>query len=195
MKQTLRRTYIQIVILGLLVCGLVAGAFFLIKIIHTRVDRVAEVKERIATYEANKSSFEKEAAQLASLQSRIKTVQSFVVTTETLPSLLSELEQQARAKGLVFEITNAQTPTENGVQKLDISFTARGAYEQLSSFLEHLLHQSYAATYTQIDIARDDTEMTPPAAAAQTQQPTTQSASKSSGTLFRVTATLRILSF
>lgn len=191
MKNILRKHTIVTIILSLVVCVFVFALLSLARFIEQRSARVLEIKERIATYEINKKSFSEEAQQVKSLQSRLETLRSFIVTPATLPSVLSRLEALSASQQLEFEITGVTTPIENEQTKLKIDFTVIGTFDQTTTFLETMLKQSFAASFARLEmVALQKTEAL---AAKDAKKATARTEPREQQ--FRVFGTLEILSF
>jgi Tfp pilus assembly protein PilO len=131
---------IAIIIIGVIMLG---GIVFLSLSMKTKMAKVIETKERIASYQKNKKAFNEEVNKLKSLENRLTELESKIITKENVPTLLSSLEALAQKNGTTFEITSVQTPIENDKTKLLIEFNTKGSYNQIQSFLGELQHQPF----------------------------------------------------
>lgn len=153
MKKNLKKQIIVTIFLILGIGAFTFGLFFLLRLLDQRLTRVLEIKEQIATYEINKNSFSEEAQEVKSLQLRFERLKSLVVTTTTLPTVLSNLETLSLEKKLELEITGVSTPLEEGKNKLRIDFTALGTFEDIDTFIETILKQPFVVSIVRLEMS------------------------------------------
>lgn len=185
MKSIFRKHLFLGIFLFVILIVLAAGVFFFTRFIQRQSVKVHQLKEDIATYEVNKRSFSEEAQQIKELQGRLQTLEGYVVSPATLPSLLSTLESRATEEGVIFQITGVATPTEQDQKKLRIDFSLSGSLPKVRAFLELLLSQPFAAAFTRLEFTADP-QITPLDQVEEV--PVT-------GGSWRVIGTLEILSF
>lgn len=155
MKSIFRKHLFFGIFLFVVLIVLAAGVFFFVRFIQRQSVKVHQLKEDIATYEVNKRSFAEEAQQIKELQGRVQTLEGYVVTAATLPSLLSTLESRAVKEDVVFQITGVATPTEQEQKKLRIDFSLSGSFSKVRTFLEILLSQPFATAFTRLEFVAD----------------------------------------
>lgn len=158
MNTILKKHIISLVLSTVLFVGCVFGILFFISSMNNKITSVTTIKEQIASYQKNKKAFDDEAAKLKALENRLSNLESQVVTTETLPSLLSSFESLATKNGTTFEITSVQTPVVDGKTQLLIDFTDKGSYAQVKSFLDQLQHQSFEIKFSKLYLFSDQGE-------------------------------------
>lgn len=171
MKIIFKKHVIGLILLIFLAVLVLVGIFFFYSSMNQKIVRVLEIKERIASYEKNKSESAKEVAQLKTFENKLSTLESYVVTSSTVPSLLSTFETLAQDKGIVFEIAGVQTPTVNEKLKLLVEFNIRnGSLSQIQSFLSEIQHQAFQINFVKLSILSDPTPQ--PQTQPQTPAPT-----------------------
>lgn len=145
MNTILRKHIITLIILIVIGAVCIAGVLVLLTKMNTKMVRVAEIKERLASYQKNKKAFDDEADQLRLLGQRISALEAFVVTPAVVPAVLSQIETIALSQGVSFEITSVQTPTIEDKTKLFIECTIIGSYEEIQTFFTRIQQQEFVA--------------------------------------------------
>jgi Tfp pilus assembly protein PilO len=126
-----------------LAVALFVGVSVVFSSMKIKMSKVYEIKEKLASYQKNKKAFEDEVKEIRDLEERVKTLESFKISSENIPSLLSTLEKLANKHSISFEITSVQTPIENEKTKLLIETTSKGSFVQIQNFFEELQHQNF----------------------------------------------------
>ncbi len=158
MDTLLRRHLVSLIITTLLTLGVLGGVLFLFSTMDTKLARVADIKERLASYQKNKKEFTEEATELKVLEARLRALESNIVTKATVPNLLSSLETLAGTSGASFEITSVDTPLQGEVTTLVVDCTVRGSYKQVQTFLDVLQHQSYQMQFNKLFLFSEESE-------------------------------------
>jgi hypothetical protein len=155
MQRIFKKHLILAIILFIGIGVLAAGFVFFLRFIEKRSVRVLEIKEEIATYEINKRSFSEEAQEIKALEARVLALEEHVVTSATLPGVLSYLETLAGERGVIFQITGVSTPTEKDQKKLRIEFSLEGSFALVQEFLDLLLKQPFATAFTRLEFSAE----------------------------------------
>lgn len=195
MKKILRQHSIT---LGFALIGMAAviglGAVLLVQI-DTKVKTIGEIKERIASYQKNKKAFTDEVAKIQGLEKRVSTLESSVVTSESVPVLLSSLETLAKNEGVTFEITSVQTPTEGDTQKLFVECSIVGSRTKVLSFLNIVQRQSFLVSMQRLFVYSEEGQVRSPVSAGVLQGGTQKVSSGLLERQWHAVATLQIISF
>lgn len=150
------KRHIAVLILSIFMAGAsVYGVWYFIQYLQHQESTVIAAHERIDSYSQNKKIFADEFAAMSNLTTRVATLESLNVTQSSIPSLLSSLEDMARARAIVFDITSAQNPEKQKPEKLSIDFTASGDIDALTAFLNDLTHQTYQLKFTKLSVFAD----------------------------------------
>lgn len=193
MKSILKKHIITTVLLSMLIVALGIGALLGGRMFARHTQEVLKARQKIATYEVHKKSFQEEAAQVKDIQTRVNALKQSVVTKESLPSFLSSLESLARASEVQFDITGVETPVVDDVAHLEVEVTIDGTFAQATAFLSTLLHQPYTIAINRLDIVSGA------AATARDVAPTAPGVKKAAPVVkepvFRTFATLEVKSF
>ena len=160
---TILKKHIATLILALIIpVGLLIAGVLLLKQVDTRIGRIADIKERIASYQKNKKAFTDEVAKIQLLEKRVTSLEASVITTKSVPALLSSLESLAKTAGVAFEITSVQNPIENEVQTLSIECSIVGSRTQVLSFLNTLQHQAFAVHISKLFVFSEEGQSSVP---------------------------------
>jgi Tfp pilus assembly protein PilO len=143
MSNILKNNIIKLIIYIALVIALFVGVSVVFSSMKIKMSKVYDIKEKLASYQKNKKAFEDEVKEIRDLEERVKILESFKVSSENIPSLLSTLEKLANKHSISFEITSVQTPIENEKTKLLIETTSKGSFVQIQNFFEELQHQNF----------------------------------------------------
>jgi Tfp pilus assembly protein PilO len=143
MSNILKNNIIKLIIYIALAVALFVGVSVVFSSMKIKMSKVYEIKEKLASYQKNKKAFEDEVKEIRDLEERVKTLESFKISSENIPSLLSTLEKLANKHSISFEITSVQTPIENEKTKLLIETTSKGSFVQIQNFFEELQHQNF----------------------------------------------------
>lgn len=146
----LKRHYYILTISTIILLVSFAGVFLFAKGMFEKYNKVRTINDELATYRVNKEVFKQETIQMKDLMERTKRLEGSLVTTTTLPSLLSSIEELAKKEGLDFTITSAQNPGDIGAEKLIISFSANGQLKSVDSFLDKMARQLYQINFTKL---------------------------------------------
>jgi Tfp pilus assembly protein PilO len=153
------KKHILSLVFSILVTILFSGVvFFFYNSFNKKITKVSEIKERIASYQKNKKAFSEEADKLRVLENRLNTVEKAVVTSESVPNLLSKLETLAQGSSVSFEITTVQTPVKEGAPKLFVEISTKGSYENIQFFLNQLQHQDFQIKISSLYFLAEQTE-------------------------------------
>jgi Tfp pilus assembly protein PilO len=136
MSNILKNNIIKLIIYIALAVALFVGVSVVFSSMKIKMSKVYEIKEKLASYQKNKKAFEDEVKEIRDLEERVKTLESFKISSENIPSLLSTLEKLANKHSISFEITSVQTPIENEKTKLLIETTSKGSFVQIQNFFE-----------------------------------------------------------
>lgn len=155
MKHNIVRSHIIGTTLLLIITG--AGLFVLVLIarsVEAKIVATHDITAKLSTYERNRTQYNKQSEQVKDLQKRIDLLSTYVITTATVPSLLSELETFANDRGVNFKITSVDTPIDSKKQKkLQISFTAQGSLEAVQAFLSDIKEQPFLVQFRSFSLA------------------------------------------
>jgi Tfp pilus assembly protein PilO len=152
MSNILKNNIIKLIIYIALTVALFVGVSIVFANMKIKMSKVYEIKEKLSSYQQNKKAFEDEVKEIRSLEDRIKVLESFKISSENIPSLLSTLEKLASKNGVSFEITSVQTPIENEKTKLLIESTSKGSFTQIQNFFEELQHQNFQVRFARVFI-------------------------------------------
>lgn len=117
--------------------------------IETRQARVVEARDRLASYEINKKILDDESVELHRIKERVEVLQRHIVTTGTIPELLSHIETVAKAQEMSIAITSVQ----NG-KTLTVDFSGEGTMPHVEAFLDTLLAQPYQIRFIRFGLYR-----------------------------------------
>lgn len=154
MKSLLRTHFIIAIISGLVCLGALVGVLRIHSSVEARKARVLEARDRLASFEQNKRVYTQEAAELGIIKARIEALEKTIVTSDSLPALLSSLESIAKANSVNFVITTVDQQAPKGAPGpvLHVDFSADGSYARLQSFVGALLSQAYQARFTKFSL-------------------------------------------
>ncbi len=153
---TIFKKHIVSLIALIVIAGVVLfGIIFFFSSMNTKVARVLEIKERIASYQKNKKEFADEVVKLKSFEERMATLESKVITSSNVPTLLSTFEKLAENNVTSFEITSVQTPVVDEKKKLLIDFNIKGSYSQIQSLLDKMQHQAFQVNFLKLSLFSD----------------------------------------
>ena len=152
-KQTMILIYSAIIF-----CAMFALLVWFLLVMKRKINHIATVKEEVASYQENKEIFAEESAQLKSLSDRVVIFETYNITTNTTPELLSSLESLANMSNIDFTITSVATPDAGTpTAKLVVDFSAKGSQTNLDKFLGKLQHQNYQVLLANLSLHRDMT--------------------------------------
>lgn len=153
---TILKKHIISLILLIVVAGMILiGIVFLFSSMKTKIIRVLETKERISSYQKNKKEFADEVLKLKSFEERIVSLESKVVGSADVPTLLSTFENLAQDNVAGFEIVSVQTPVVDEKMKLLVDFNVKGSYSQIQAFFNKIQHQSFQVHFLELAIFSD----------------------------------------
>jgi Tfp pilus assembly protein PilO len=135
----------------------VYGVYSFVQYLQQEESVVLAAHQRIASYSQNKKIFADEFAAMNTLTTRVTTLESYTITPASIPTLLSSLEDTARARSITFDITSAQTPGKQKTEKLSVDFAASGDIGALTAFLDDVSHQTYQLKFTKLSLFADGT--------------------------------------
>jgi hypothetical protein len=158
MNTIFKKHIISLVVSIILSISLLIGLILFFSFIKNKMSKVIELKERIVTYQKNEKAFADEASQIKILQNKLTNIESKIITSEKIPSLLSTFETLAQSDNIDFEITSVQTPLVDEKTKLMIDFDAKGSYLNLQKFLNQIQHQSFQVNFSQLFIFSEQKE-------------------------------------
>ncbi len=195
MKTILKKHIVVLIVyIGFCIVAL-AGVVMLFTTMKSKIARVSEIKERLASYQKNKKAFEEEARELRALQERIGVLEQYIVTSDSLPALLSTLESVALKNTVGFEITSVQTPIENEKTKLLIDATTKGSYAQVRAFFTELERQPFQVKIRKLYLFSEQGEEAVAAISGTLSGPKTTKSTAPKIPLWQGVATIEILSF
>lgn len=162
MDTILKKHVGSLVIAIIIPLALVVGGVVLIQSLNGKLSKIADIKERVASYQKNKKAFTDEVVKIQSLEKRVSDLEASVVTSETVPALLSSLESLAKDSDVSFEITSVQNPTENDVVKLVIESSLLGSQSKSLAFLEALQHQRFQVRIAKLFLFSEEGQSSTP---------------------------------
>lgn len=137
------------------------GIFFFDRSLEKKVRTTKEAAMTVALYERNRAEYDTQSAHFTNLKERITALQKLVITPDTVPGLLSELEARAALHGLVLEIQTVQTPIDTTKQKkLLIAFSASGTEPHIQDFFDDLHAQPFLMKILNFSLERNTTKTT-----------------------------------
>lgn len=151
-----RRHIVVLITLSILAAASGVGVYAGVRYLKRETVNTVNARERIASYERNAKIFADESAALADLQNKVTTMESYIVTPATTPTLLSSIEALAATHAIEFTITSAQTPGKSK-DKLIVDFSATGSMKAVSAFLDDLGHQTYQVKMNKLSLFADRT--------------------------------------
>ncbi len=194
MNTIFKKHVVGLIILIIVAIFILIGIIFFFSSMNQKVVRVLDVKERISSYEKNKKEFADEVAQLKTFENKLSALESYVVTSGSVPDLLSTFETLAQKQNLTFEIASVQTPVENEKTKLLVEFNIRsGSFPQIQSFLNELQHQAFQVNFIKLSVNSDSTPTVPEVPTQDGATPKAPIVSKERN--WQAVATIEILSF
>ncbi len=154
MKTLLRRHTTMAISAALAAIAVTAAFFSFLSSMKIREARVIEARDRVASFEQNRITYSKEAEELEAIKTRIVSLEAHVLTAESIPPLLSELEAIAKSSSVKFTINGVenQSTVEGKPQRLHIDFSAEGSFAAISRFVDTLRSQSYQAAFTRFSL-------------------------------------------
>lgn len=156
----MKRIHTHILILVLVLMATIASVYALVRFvsyIRTTQQSVIEADDRVASYEQNKKIFADEFVAVGELGNRIKKLEGYTITPATTPTLLSSLEDLARARRIDFRITSVQNPGKQKTERLTIDFSASGDSAAITAFVDDLSHQTYLVKFNKFSLVSDGT--------------------------------------
>jgi Tfp pilus assembly protein PilO len=195
MNTILKKHIVTLVLSVVLPVALLIGGLLFIRQLTVKVSRIADIKERIASYQKNKKAFTDEVSKIQLLEKRVGLLESSVITAEEVPTLLSSLESLAKDSGVTFEITSVQNPVENDVPKLTIECSVIGSKTQILSFLDRLQHQSFAVGISKLFLFSEEGQQSSPVVAGVLSGGKTKAVAISPEKQWHGIATVDIISF
>lgn len=195
MDKLLKKQIAYLITLTIVGLVLLAGIFFFLRAMKSKMSKVVEIKEQIASYEKNKKVFSEESEKIKSLEFRLKNVESNIVTTETLPELLSSIESLADQNNIDFEITSVQTPVVDDKSQLFIEFGSEGSYPNIQSFLNQIQHQAFQIKFSKLFLFSEQSENSNQITSGTLSIKKTNKTTSSSGKKWQAIGTIEILSF
>ncbi len=195
MNTILKKHIISLVLSIIFPVVLLGVGGLLLQQLNTKVSRIADIKERIASYQKNKKAFTDEVSNIQLLEKRVSSLESSIVTTEEVPTLLSSLESLAKDSGVTFEITSVQNPVENDAPKLTIECSVIGSKTQVLSFLDRLQHQSFAVRVSKLFLFSEEGQQSSPLASGVLSGGKVKTVTVSSEKQWHGIATIEIISF
>lgn len=160
MDQILRKHYIATFISALLLVGAALLFMRFAAGMKNREQHVVEIRDRVASFELNKQALVEESVRLEEIKSRIESLEQYVVTKDTIPTLLSDLEDRAKSYNIAFDISTANTTRFGEKEKLSIEFVGEGTLFNVEAFLQSLLSQTYQVRFTRFNLHRLETTNT-----------------------------------
>lgn len=150
------KRHIVALILSILIASLsIYGVWYFIQFLQNEERVVIVAHQKIASYSQHKKIFADEFMAMNTLTVRVTRLESYTVTPASIPTLLSSLEDTARARSITFDITSAQNPGKQKSEKLSIDFAASGDLGSLTAFLDDLSHQTYQLKFTKLSLFAD----------------------------------------
>ena len=147
MHALIKKHVVYLIIASLVLVASVLGLWRFGVSMHVRIEKVIVAKSALVSYEENKKIYAEESAALARIGARAARLETYRITTQTTPQLLSSLEDLARQYGLEFAITAVQTPGTTGSQKLVVDFSAKSTAPAIDAFLVALSQQTYQVKF------------------------------------------------
>ncbi|MBP6858054.1 MAG: hypothetical protein KBC11_02600 [Candidatus Pacebacteria bacterium] len=126
--------------------------------INVKMSNVTEVREKIASYQKDDKAFKDEAEKITGLESRLKKLESQIITTDNLPGLLSAFEKLALDNNTQLQITSVQTPVVEEKTKLFVEFNVIGSYSDIQNYLSQTQKQIFQITITKIFLVSEKVE-------------------------------------
>ena len=145
----MKKQILVTVTLGLV---LLAMSFLLVylqrAVAEKRVETV-ELFEKLASVEANRLAFVREYSDFQTVKEKVAQIERYFYTEQTVPLFLSDLESQARARNISFEITSVhlQSKTDTRGPYVDVEFNAEGSYANLVAFSNELQKKPYRIVF------------------------------------------------
>lgn len=154
MNRIIRHHIITLICALLVLFAVGMGIIVLSFSMKEREARVLEARDYLASFEQNKRTFTEEAEQLENIRERTDVLEKSLLTKESVPSLLSSLEERAQQYGTALTITSVtEQPAAAGVpQMLHVDFSAEGSFENLEKFLDTFRAQAYQVQFDAVSL-------------------------------------------
>lgn len=154
MKHAYIRHLITLIVLGLLAGGSLAGLLFFGRSVEAKVQKTEAMTAKLALYDRNRALYDAQSKLVKDLEARTSALSAYLVTSETVPQLLSKLEDIAKARNLSFEIQNVQTPVDKNKQKeLLVTFKAQGSKAVVEAYFDDLSREPFLTHITNFSFA------------------------------------------
>ncbi len=163
MKSLLRTHYISAAASVLLLLGSLLALYFFSTTMRVKEMRVIEARDRLASFEQNKRVFTEEAKEFEVLRARIEGLEGEVLTTESVPQLLSSVEAMAAARRADFKLilVEERGEKEGAAKHLHIDFSAKGSFADLELLVKDLRSQPYQVRFSNFSLLLEAPEALP----------------------------------
>ena len=152
MKSLLRRHYIIFIFSTILLVASFFGLLAFVASMSKRLQRVMEVRDRLATFEQNKRTFADEAVEFEKIRERVALLEKNILTNASIPYVLSALEEMAKTKNIDFAITTAEIVSTKGPTYLHVDFSASGTFENIEKLVDEILSQPYQTKFSRFSL-------------------------------------------
>ena len=142
-------------------------------------DSAISAQNEVALYEHNESAWVAAKQTVANDKTTLATLQSYIVTPDTVPPFLSALESLAARADVEFSLSGVSTDAINKTPALSITFSGTGSKAALTTFVHSIEMLPQQISFTSFLLAES------------TDEPVV----KGSTGLWQVDARIRVLSF
>lgn len=134
-----KKTIILYITTTVLLIAVIAIALLLFKKMQNRIIEVRNVRERIASIEKYDALYEEEVEKMEAVNQALALIEKEIVTKNTIPLVLSNIELLANDTFVEGEIISAQIVEQKGkAPYVSIEIKAQGTLEDLALFMKKI---------------------------------------------------------
>lgn len=153
MQKILKKQKIILAILVILVCALGAAIYVLFSIVQKTQIEVLAAKNTAAELADTADRHTVSSSRVATLAQRVQELDTLILDKNSIPQYLERLENLATTSDVVFNVTNVDTSTRDGNQRMSVSFSIKGSQQSVQNFLDALERQPQAGNFIQLNIS------------------------------------------
>lgn len=155
--EALHKKTIILYIGTLLVLIIVIGvSLLLFKKMQMRIIEVRSVRERIASIEKYESIYVEELKKIEDINASLSVIEKEVVTKNTIPLVLSNIERFAKDTAVSGEIVSAQIMEQKAKPAyVSIDVKAKGSLENLTSFMKKIEQSKSESSIERISLVQE----------------------------------------
>jgi Tfp pilus assembly protein PilO len=155
--EALHKKTIVLYIIALLALIVVIGASLLLfKKMQMRIVEVRSVRERIASIEKYESIYVEELRKIEDINTVVSVLEKEIVTKDTIPLILSNIERFGKDASVSGEIVSAQIIEQKGKPPyVSIDVKAEGSLEDLTAFMKKIEQSKSESSIEKISLVQE----------------------------------------